>query len=62
MTTGSGLWLRAGDGPFVAGTGPLVTGSTLALVMSLAGRVPYTDELDGPGAPTLRDRVVRTGG
>ena len=33
-----------------------------ALVMSLAGRVPYTDELDGPGAPTLRDRVVRTGG
>ncbi len=32
------LQLRADDGPFAAGSGPLVTGSTLALVMSMAGR------------------------
>jgi uncharacterized protein (TIGR03083 family) len=51
------LRLRADDGPFAAGTGPLVTGSTLALVMSMAGRVPYVAELDGPGVPTLRSRL-----
>ena len=32
------LQLRADDGPFATGTGPLVTGSTLALVMSMAWR------------------------
>ena len=51
------LQLRADDGPFATGTGPLVTGSTLALVMSMAGRVPYVAELDGPGVPTLRSRL-----
>jgi uncharacterized protein (TIGR03083 family) len=51
------LQLRADDGPFATGTGPLVTGSTLALVMSMAGRVPYLAELDGPGVPTLRSRI-----
>jgi uncharacterized protein (TIGR03083 family) len=54
------LQLRADDGPFAAGTGPLVTGSTLALVMSMAGRVAYAAELDGPGAPTLRSRLQVT--
>jgi uncharacterized protein (TIGR03083 family) len=53
----AGLQLRADDGPFATGTGPLVTGSTLALVMSMAGRVPYVAELDGPGVPTLRSRL-----
>jgi uncharacterized protein (TIGR03083 family) len=51
------LRLRADDGAFVTGTGLLVTGSTLALVMSMAGRVPYLAELDGPGVPTLRSRL-----
>ena len=51
------LQLQADDGPFVTGTGPLVTGSTLALVMSMAGRVSYVAELDGPGVPALRSRV-----
>ena len=51
------LQLRADDGPFATGTGPLVTGSTLALVMSMAGRVSYVAELDGPGVPTLRSRL-----
>lgn len=54
----AGLHLRADDGPFAAGTGPLVTGSTLALVMSMAGRPAYLDELNGPGVPTLRERLA----
>lgn len=56
-THAAGLQLRAEDGPFRAGTGPLVTGSTLALVMGMAGRAIYLDELDGPGVPILRSRV-----
>ena len=59
-TAVAGLQLRADDGPFATGTGPLVTGSTLALVMSMAGRAAYVDQLDGPGAPTLRTRVHGT--
>lgn len=53
----AGLELGADDGPFAAGTGPLVTGSTLALVMAMAGRAPYLAELDGPGVPILRSRL-----
>jgi uncharacterized protein (TIGR03083 family) len=56
----AGLQLRADDGPFAAGTGPLITGPTLALVMSMAGRVPYLAELDGPGVPALRSRLQTT--
>lgn len=53
----AGLQLRATDGPFATGTGPLVTGSTLALVMTMAGRVPYLADLGGPGVPALRSRL-----
>jgi hypothetical protein len=56
----AGLQLRADDGPFATGTGPLVTGPTLALVMSMAGRAPYVAELDGPGVPALRTRLHAT--
>ena len=56
-TTITGLRLLADDGSFATGTGALVTGSTLALMMSMAGRAPYVDQLDGPGVPTLRERV-----
>jgi uncharacterized protein (TIGR03083 family) len=56
-TAVAGLQLRAIDGPFATGTGPLATGSTLALVMSMAGRAPYLDQLEGPGVATLRARV-----
>ena len=48
-TTVAGLQLRADDGPFATDSGPLVTGSTLALVMSMAGRAPYLYQIDGPG-------------
>jgi uncharacterized protein (TIGR03083 family) len=56
-TAAAGLQLRADDGPFSTSDGPLVTGSTLALVMSMAGRTAYLDQLDGPGVPILRERV-----
>lgn len=59
-TTVNDLQLRANDGPFATGTGPLVTESNLALVMSMAGSVPYMDQLDGHGVPTLRSRVNST--
>lgn len=59
-TAVAGLQLRADDGPFTTSTGALVTGSTLALVMSMAGRAPYVDQLDGPGVQTLRARVHGT--
>jgi uncharacterized protein (TIGR03083 family) len=51
------LQVQADDGPFVAGSGALVTGSTLALVMSMAGRAHYVDELEGPGVQLLRTRL-----
>lgn len=56
-STIAGLHVRADDGSFAVGTGSLVTGSTLALVMSTAGRGAYVDQLDGPGVTTLRARV-----
>lgn len=61
-THAAGLHLRADDGPFTAGSGSLITGSTLALVMSMAGRMPYVDELNGPGVQLLRSRVQATAG
>jgi uncharacterized protein (TIGR03083 family) len=51
-----GLRLTATDGPFTAGTGPPVSGTTLALVMAMAGRASYCDELDGEGVAILRRR------
>ncbi|WP_188190393.1 maleylpyruvate isomerase family mycothiol-dependent enzyme [Nonomuraea sp. SYSU D8015] len=51
-----GLRLVANDGPFTAGSGPLVSGSTLALTMAMTGRTRYCDELEGDGVATLRDR------
>jgi len=61
-THGADLQLRADDGPFATGTGPLITGSTVALVMSMAGRISYVAELDGPGVPALRSRVQAEAG
>lgn len=57
LTRAADLTLVADDGPFTAGSGPRVTGSTLALVMTMAGRVPYLEDLQGPGVPTLRSRL-----
>jgi uncharacterized protein (TIGR03083 family) len=51
-----GLRLEANDGPFTTGSGPFVTGRTLALVMAMTGRQVYCDELTGAGVGTLRAR------
>ncbi|PGH45191.1 hypothetical protein COO58_12730 [Micromonospora sp. WMMA1996] len=53
-----GLRVEATDGPFAAGAGPLVSGTTLALTMAMAGRAVYCDDLTGPGVPTLRRRCA----
>jgi uncharacterized protein (TIGR03083 family) len=51
-----GLRLRATDLPFEAGRGPEVSGPLLALVMAVAGRAAYCEDLTGPGLATLRSR------
>ncbi|CAM5241225.1 hypothetical protein GCM10010329_44930 [Streptomyces spiroverticillatus] len=51
-----GLRLVANDGPFTAGSGAPVTGSTLALIMAMTGRAAYCDELKGEGVDLLRER------
>ena len=53
-----GLGLAATDGLFTAGVGPRVSGTTLALVMAMAGRAVYCDELDGDGVDILRERAA----
>jgi uncharacterized protein (TIGR03083 family) len=57
----AGLRLVATDAPFAAGEGPEVRGTLLGLVMCLAGRDAYLDELDGPGVPLLRARIATEG-
>ncbi len=52
----TGLRLVATDGPFTAGSGQLVSGTTLALIMAMTGRGAFCDELEGDGVKTLRDR------
>ncbi|MDF9874269.1 MULTISPECIES: maleylpyruvate isomerase family mycothiol-dependent enzyme [Streptomyces] len=51
-----GLRLVASDGPFTTGAGPLVSGTTMALVMAMAGRASYLGELEGEGVGLLRER------
>ena len=57
----TGLRLEATDGAFATGTGPLVSGTTLALTMAIAGRRDYCDDLTGPGVPELRARCSAPG-
>jgi uncharacterized protein (TIGR03083 family) len=57
----SGLRLVATDGPFAAGDGPLVRGTTLALTMAMAGRGAYCEDLTGAGVATLRTRARDAG-
>ncbi|MET8897384.1 maleylpyruvate isomerase family mycothiol-dependent enzyme [Streptomyces albogriseolus] len=51
-----GLRLVAEDGPFTTGSGPLVSGPTLDLVMAMTGRTTYCDDLEGDGVELLRSR------
>ncbi|RAY13004.1 hypothetical protein DPM19_21055 [Actinomadura craniellae] len=52
----AGLRLVATDGPFTTGSGPLVSGPTLALIMAMTGRSAYCDALEGDGVAALRQR------
>ncbi|MDF6022938.1 maleylpyruvate isomerase family mycothiol-dependent enzyme [Streptomyces sp. JH34] len=53
-----GLRLAASDGPFRAGAGPLVSGTTTALVMAMTGRAAYLGDLEGDGVGILRERCA----
>jgi uncharacterized protein (TIGR03083 family) len=53
-----GLRLTATDSAFTTGAGPLVSGTTLALIMVMTGRTCYCDELHGDGVAILRDRHI----
>ncbi|WAJ46751.1 maleylpyruvate isomerase family mycothiol-dependent enzyme [Mycobacterium sp. Aquia_216] len=52
------LRLEATDGTFATGNGPLVSGTTLALTMAMAGRGAFCDDLDGDGVALLRSRCA----
>lgn len=56
-TAVKGLSLRATDSDFSAGDGPEVAGPVLALVMAMAGRPDYLDQLSGDGVAALAERI-----
>ncbi|GHH12266.1 maleylpyruvate isomerase family mycothiol-dependent enzyme [Streptomyces lanatus] len=51
-----GLRLAADDGPFATGSGAVVSGPTLSLVMAMTGRATHCDDLEGDGVELLRSR------
>lgn len=52
-----GLSLEADDAAFRTGSGPMVRGRLLNLVMAMAGRVDSDAELEGAGVAELRSRL-----
>lgn len=52
----AGLTLQASDTDFTLGSGPLVRGPAVALMLAATGRKAALDELSGPGVDTLRGR------
>jgi acetyl-CoA carboxylase beta subunit len=55
-----GLRLVATDSSFTTGSGSLVSGPTLALVMAMTGRATYCNDLEGDGVELLRSRCGTT--
>ncbi|CAL9552022.1 hypothetical protein SUDANB1_04453 [Streptomyces sp. enrichment culture] len=53
----AGLRVEATDGPFSTGSGDLLRGPTLSLVMGMAGRAAACEDLEGDGAAVLRARL-----
>jgi uncharacterized protein (TIGR03083 family) len=51
-----GLTLKATDTDFSVGSGPLVEGPAISLLLAASGRGSALDELSGPGVDTLRQR------
>lgn len=56
-STAKGLRLVATDSSFRAGDGPTVEGTTLDLVLAMAGRPTAASRLRGDGAPLLVERL-----
>lgn len=56
-STVKGLHLVATDSSFSAGDGPTVEGTTLDLVLAMAGRPTAASRLRGDGAPLLVERL-----
>jgi len=54
----AGLMLRATDTNWVRGSGPVVEGPAMALLMATAGRRAALEDLSGPGVETLRARMA----
>ena len=52
----AGLTLKPTDTDFSVGSGPLVEGPAIALLLAASGRKVALDELSGPGVETLRGR------
>jgi uncharacterized protein (TIGR03083 family) len=52
----AGLTLKATDTDFAVGSGPLVEGPAVSLLLAASGRNSALNELSGPGVPTLRQR------
>ena len=59
-TLAQGLRLEATDGGFHSGDGPGVRGTTLSLVLAMAGRTVTLDQLSGDGVALLRERIARS--
>ncbi len=53
-----GLTLRATDRDWSHGTGPLVEGPLMSLLLAATGRAPACDDLSGDGVPSLRARIT----
>jgi uncharacterized protein (TIGR03083 family) len=52
----AGLTLEATDTDFTLGSGPLVRGPAVALMLAATGRKAALEELSGPGVATLQNR------
>jgi uncharacterized protein (TIGR03083 family) len=52
----AGLTLKATDTDWTHGSGPLVEGPALSLLLAATGRKVALDDLSGDGVPTLRSR------
>lgn len=52
----AGLTLKATDADWSHGSGPVVEGPAMSLLLATAGRTVALDDLTGPGLPTLRSR------
>jgi uncharacterized protein (TIGR03083 family) len=52
----AGVTLKATDSDYSHGSGPVVEGPSLSLLLAATGRKPALDDLSGPGVELLRSR------